>query len=65
MTEILKSCPFCGGKPYLDGDCTWGIASYYIYCDCGIKTKPFTGFNGKNKVIELWNRRVNNERGIS
>lgn len=59
MSEELKPCPFCGGKPHLDDEDTCGIKSYYVMCDCGIQTNPFLQ---KERAIECWNRRVNEGR---
>ena len=48
----LKLCPFCGGK----ATCEKMMIHWRVKCenDC-------TGYNEKQKAIELWNRRVNDE----
>lgn len=63
MSEKLKPCPFCGGKPYFD--------RYEIFCDCGAKIEIETYVSGDKSVgdlptykearenmIKAWNKRV-------
>lgn len=70
MSEKLKPCPFCGGKPYLFKD---NFGKYGVACEkCnlwfGIKIENGTllrfGWTAKIKTrkeaVEAWNRRANN-----
>ncbi len=54
----LKSCPFCGGKAEIIP--LIGINAKYIKCEnCRISTEV----SSEDKtLIELWNRRINDER---
>lgn len=58
--NVLKPCPFCGGKANIDRDYT---NNAYVYCTkCEISTRIYmTGLNsltGTQQAIEAWNRRV-------
>ena len=59
--DELKPCPFCGGKAFSTGVLpTYGFdVMYRAICeDCNISTpSKWT----KEKAIEAWNRRVNND----
>lgn len=59
--NILKDCPFCGGKarlfeydPYdgYQGDCT----HYVVYCT---ECKATIDRQKENQVVEAWNKRDN------
>lgn len=62
MTEELKPCPFCGGKPvitakvYEDGT-GYGMGCGYCACslDCAADTKL--------DALRAWNRRVSPRMG--
>lgn len=64
MNEELKPCPFCGGKAIKQVN-----SGVCVKCvDCGISTITLIDMpsHKSNKgaierVIEMWNRRVNNE----
>ncbi len=54
MSEELKPCPFCGGKPHISDD---GIdETHYkaILCDCGVGTHYYSTVEESSLV---WNRR--------
>ena len=63
----LKPCPFCGGEAELKKDSyTFGIEKIgRVYCrclNCGIVTPVYEAsldYCAVNKVIEVWNTRVN------
>lgn len=59
----LKPCPFCGGEAkVIEGyDSMVGVNVYYIEC-CNCRATFYNGNSNKNKEIEKWNRRVENER---
>ena len=58
MSEKLLPCPFCGGKAKLHIEKFINyIQGYFVYCkQCNIAT-PMD--DDKQIVIELWNRRAN------
>ena len=65
MDKQLTPCPFCGGEARIEKFYAFDgyqgeSASYLVYCsgcDCILTTHK----NSKEqKIIELWNRRVNN-----
>lgn len=64
MSEELKPCPFCGGKAvkYVNN----GVCVKCV--DCGISTITLCDMQRIEsdkgtieRVIEMWNRRTNNE----
>lgn len=68
--HILKSCPFCGGKPYIesrsrafiDGETTH-VA--YVRCsECNARTERFPNSIGARESVRLavdaWNKRFDN-----
>lgn len=60
--EILKPCPFCGGKANLYKEYPFDgyqreSPTYTVTCS-GICAKMCSW--SREKVIEMWNRRVNN-----
>jgi Lar family restriction alleviation protein len=66
----LKPCPFCGATAHVSiSDCEMGRKRYMAYTECDnmdceavIDTELFEDENqAKQKVIELWNRRVSDE----
>jgi len=64
LKDLLKPCPLCGGEAEIQ-------FSYYfryarIFCKkCGLSTPDFRGDDdGKKKLIELWNNRVNDPKWI-
>ena len=71
MSEELKPCPFCGGKPWINITPLYGaLASYEVECPyCRVKKWSEIGLvddeegmeTRKQSVIEAWNRRINNE----
>ena len=56
MTEILKPCPFCGGEAELSS----GYDCYFVSCSLCKAQTEWDMY--KEKAIELWNRRINDER---
>lgn len=60
LFPILKPCPFCGKKDYLDyGYCTGTLKGYdYIECNnCNLHMVAIHK-EGRNTAIEKWNDRV-------
>lgn len=54
MSEELKPCPFCGGKPKLE-KFRWTGIEYSIICtECGCRTFESNNYNA---VIKAWNTR--------
>lgn len=58
----LKPCPFCGGEAVLHVE----NGAYIICKDCLVRTPVKKDFGGSlgdsaNKLMELWNERVENE----
>lgn len=73
VDEVLKQCPFCGGKPYLETNHRAFIKGEtakvaYVRCrNCNARTERFelrdfgrTSFSkdANEKAIEAWNRRA-------
>ena len=67
----LKPCPFCGGKPYIEGHHRAFINAQttrvaFVRCrECEARTQRFsTEVFGRNEAkemaIEAWNRRATN-----
>lgn len=57
MTELLRLCPFCGGKPKLD--CELSSDTWYVWCtQCFAET---VGSLNKDAAIGYWNRRTTDE----
>lgn len=62
----LEHCPFCGDtdvvvKGYPINVTYHGQRQYFVICQhCGCQTKRLYG--DVNKVVELWNRRIKNEK---
>jgi len=55
----LKPCPFCGGKVELENHRAYPDTFYSILCKgCIFRTEWIAP---KERVIEAWNRRVNND----
>lgn len=59
MSDLLKPCPFCGGKAKRDASVTKQVQ---VYCPlsnrCGVH--PCTDYYEKQKdADEAWNRRAN------
>lgn len=61
MSDILKPCPFCGGKAeFMSGRDYAMPTHYYVYCTkCYCRT-PIRYDNEKN-AIKTWNRRIKKE----
>ncbi|MBQ7154821.1 MAG: Lar family restriction alleviation protein [Synergistaceae bacterium] len=68
MSEKLKPCPFCGGKPHILDDlpeyCDVEHPGYYVYCPKDSLyfgyTEAFGGeFSTEREAVRAWNRRVN------
>ena len=60
MSEQLKRCPFCGGKPRVNTNTGWGNAVVISCVGCGAEITEFgieTDTNLKN-AINKWNRRA-------
>ena len=64
LKDLLKPCPLCGGEAEIQ-------FSYYfryarIFCKkCGLSTLDLKGDDdGKKRLIELWNNRVNDPKWI-
>ena len=53
MTEHLKPCPFCGGKPYLANVDMAGCA-YVVCTDCRMQSDDGT----QSRVVAAWNTRA-------
>ena len=59
MSELLKPCPFCGGKAYLiheESDGLWEIGCNNLRCKLFVYTNDIYD---KKKAIAAWNRRDN------
>ena len=74
MSEELKPCPFCGGKAVIKAvNKNYGLTILCQCNECGARTEgycPNTNNedatidnieNCKNRALEQWNRRVNDE----
>ena len=66
MSEELKPCPFCGGEALFETN--QAISShieyeaYRVSCwTCGVRTGWHALSEGKKHVIEIWNRRADDE----
>jgi Lar family restriction alleviation protein len=61
MIEKLKPCPFCGQfAEVLEQVWNGELEIYMVRCRCCFST---TGrYTSKNRAIELWNRRSNDEK---
>ena len=59
MAKRIKKCPFCGGKAKVEASSYFfgnGESMKQVYCfDCGC----CTGYQTEERVIEIWNKRVN------
>ena len=53
MTDELKPCPFCGGKPYLANVAMVGCA-YVVCTDCRMQSDD----GGRERVVAAWNTRT-------
>ena len=52
----LKPCPFCGGEAVLRGS---PYVGWIVFCErCAISSRSFSL---KEKAIDRWNRRVNEQ----
>lgn len=61
MTDKLKPCPFCGGKPYINSHpIAQRKKQWAVQCRCGAR---FFFFDRKYKAIEAWNRRAGEQDG--
>ena len=58
--DKLKPCPFCGGEAELyEDDCS---SKFYVCCEaCGCSTALHWR---EEYVIEVWNRRVEENGGV-
>lgn len=55
MTDKLESCPFCGGKPYINSHpIAQRKKQWAVQCRCGAR---FFFCDRKYKAIEAWNTR--------
>lgn len=56
MSEELKPCPFCAGKPYAQENGRMGFRYWEVVCD---NECDFTGpaKDSKEQAVEAWNRR--------
>ena len=74
MSEELKPCPFCGGEAVIKAvNRNYGLTIWCQYLKCDARTEgycPDTNNedatidnieNCKNRALEQWNRRVNDE----
>ena len=70
MSEELKPCPFCGGKPHLrEPDAPDPLAvtesgnvDYRIWCEeCNAMSKSY---QTKEKAIKYWNMRTKQNQGL-
>lgn len=62
MNDIkLKPCPFCGGKAEVENH----VCAVYVRCkECHASTAASTAMLERcalDDVVELWNRRINND----
>lgn len=72
MKHDLKTCPFCGGTPYIESDSRGFVKGQptkvaFVRCtDCNMRTERFPVSMGRrvavNLAISRWNMRFN---GIS
>ena len=52
--EVLKPCPFCGGKAMIFRECN----HFRVLCDGECSVNPVTyGFDTEEEAIEKWNKR--------
>ena len=65
--NVLKDCPFCGGKPVYDEYFQNGYGYGFIYCySCKIGTPKFRFQSSKQRreaAAKRWNRRADNAAG--
>jgi Lar family restriction alleviation protein len=56
MMEVLKPCPFCGGKARIKWD-KWRYddLDYYVECECGVSTGVYKNLAN---AVKAWNRRI-------
>ena len=60
MSEMLKPCPFCGGKAELHKTtCTTSAPGVFVMC--GQCLTLSNNFHTEEKAVLMWNRRVKNE----
>lgn len=57
MIEVLKACPFCGGKAEI---LNYSATEWLVHCPvCGGMVERWR--ETKKDAIEQWNRRANDE----
>ena len=62
MENELRPCPFCGGEAAFGNSFWEGV---FVYCtNCGCQTDYATDDKrcvAEQRVVDMWNRRVNDE----
>lgn len=66
INDLLKPCPFCGGKGMIFHDQMMDKVTSYVKCTkCDASTKQVvisTEYSSDEKAAKMWNRRTENER---
>lgn len=66
MSEELKPCPFCGGKPTLHKGVV-AFNDYEVQCECGINGPNFGSLDEvpypREEAVSHWNTRTPPDSG--
>lgn len=68
MSEKLRPCPFCGGEAKIFADQGGGICVKCMKCYCQTDNRCDFSYddcmrtNAFNSIVEMWNRRTNDDQ---